>query len=139
MTLAFRRWPQSAAEAKLAPLPAAGLSYRYQAGSVRREGRIVEVIRPVAVTLKEYLHDPPCCVGLTLRWRIESVPAGVAVRLFVDYRLNHAAALRSRHWDRRLSMHFKKQFTYLSSNLRRIQDLRQAAEGNGAKRDLIHF
>lgn len=115
LTLAFRRW-QSLPESSLL-LPPAGCRYEYQAGSVRRIGRIVEIIRPVGLTLKEILHDPPCRVVLTMRWRIEPVASGCIVRLAAEYQLNHAATLRNRHWDRRLTGHFQRQLAFLSRNL----------------------
>lgn len=111
-TLAFRRWISSDAP------PLAGLRYRYQTGSVQRAGRVVEVIRPCGLTLDEVLHDPPCRVRLFMRWRIEPVLAGSAVRLDARYRLNHAASVRFRHWDRRLQLHFGNQLRFLGVNLR---------------------
>ena len=113
-TLAFRRW-QSLPE--WAFLPPAGCRYEYKAGSVLRSGRVVEIIRPVGLTLKEILHDPPCRVVLTMRWRIEPVASGCVVRLAAEYRLNHAAMLRNRHWDRRLTAYFQRQFAFLDRNL----------------------
>ena len=118
-------------------MPTAGSSYRYRAGSVLRQGRIVEVIRPVAVTLKEVLHDPPCRVALTLRWRVDSSPVGCSVRLGAEYRLNHAAVLRTRHWDRRLAAHFGRQFTFLAKRLEWARETEVQARGSSAKRDLI--
>jgi hypothetical protein len=115
-TLGFRRWPASSLEGS-GTWPPTGSRYRCRAGSVLRAGRVVETVRPVGATLKEILHDPPCRVGLTMRWRIEPLPDGCSVRLRVEYRLNHAAVLRARHWDRRLSCHFRKQFTFLARNL----------------------
>jgi len=125
-TLAFRRWAP-VSESAFGSLPLAGHSYRYRAGSVLRQGRVVEVIRPVAVTLKEVLHDPPCRVALTLRWRIDSSPAGCCARLRAEYRLNHAAALRTRHWDQRLEAHLCRQFKFLA---RRLENSRNPANFN---------
>lgn len=115
-TLAFRRWP-TASELDRGFLPPPGYCYRYQAGPVLRVGRVVEVIRPVAVTLKEILHDPPCRVSLTMRWRIDPAPDGSIVRLRAEYRLNHASVLRGRHWDQRLSAYLRRQLTFLTRNL----------------------
>jgi hypothetical protein len=115
-TLAFRRW-QRALVPESDPTPASGHGYRCRTGSVLRSGRVVETIRPVGVTLYEILLDSPCRVVLTMRWRIEPVPAGCVVRLRASYRLNRAAALRARHWDRRLSHHFRNQFRFLARNL----------------------
>jgi hypothetical protein len=115
-TIAFRRWTPDTAS-PFGPMPIAGHRYRHRAASVLRQGRVVEVIRPVAVTLKEVLYDPPCRVALTLRWRVDSSSTGCSVRLRAEYRLNHAAILRSRHWDRRLAAHFRRQFTFLTKRL----------------------
>lgn len=114
-TLAYRRWP-TVGEVDPGCMPPAGCRYRYQAGGVLRVGRVVEIIRPVAVTLKELLHDPPCRVSLTMRWRIDPAPDGSVVRLSIHYRLNHASVLRARHWDRRLSLYFGRQFAFLRRN-----------------------
>jgi hypothetical protein len=129
-TLAFRRWPGITGE-DTGQLPVAGSRYRFKSGSVLRLGRVVEVIRPVAVTLKEVLHDPPCRVGLTLRWRIDSLSGGSVVRLLAEYRLNHAAALRARHWDHRLSLHFGKQFEYVAKNLKALRDCQPSIMAGG--------
>lgn len=119
-TLAFRRWP-IAATGEADGMPQRGFRYRQRFGSVLRAGRVVEVIVPVAVTLKEVLADPPCRVGLKLRWRIEPGYAGCTVRLSVQYRLNHAAWLRRRHWDRRLELHFNNQLRHLARHLDTLQ------------------
>lgn len=133
-TLAFRRWPASAQEGVGAwPMP--GSRYYWQNGAVLRAGRVVETVRPVGATLKEVLHDPPCRVGLTMRWRIEPLSDGCTVRLRVLYRLNHAAVLRARHWDRRLSLHFQRQFIFLAHNLGYAKS---GTAGSAAKRDLLH-
>lgn len=116
LTLAYRRWPEASAPIG-ALIPGAGFKYSHRFGSVRRTGRIVEVIRPVGITLKEVLYDPPCRVGLTLRWRVDSTGAGSAARMRLEYRLNHAAQLRARHWDKRLSAHILRQFRYLARNI----------------------
>jgi hypothetical protein len=115
-TLAFRRW-QPAIEPDSDPTPPTGCRYCCRTGSVLRSGRVVETVRPVGLTLHEVLQDSPCRVALTLRWRIEPVPAGCIVRLCASYRLNRAAALRTRHWDRRLARHFRNQFRFLARNL----------------------
>jgi hypothetical protein len=135
-TIAFRRWAPVTASA-FGALPIAGYSYRYRAGSVLRQGRVVEVIRPVAVTLKEVLHDPPCRVALTLRWRVDSSSTGCSVHLRAEYRLNHAAVLRTRHWDRRLAAHFRRQFTFLAKRLKSSRDAQDLTRESAGKRDLI--
>ena len=96
--------------------------YRCRFGAVLRAGRVVEVIRPVAITLKEILNDPPCRVSLTLRWRIDPGLAGCTVRLRAQYLLNHAALLRARHWDERLARHFRNQSRFLAVNLDRSRN-----------------
>ena len=136
-TLAFRRWkPFVGTDPEHFPM--SGCRYRYRTGSVLRVGRIVETIRPVGITLHEILQDSPCRVVLTMRWRIEPVPSGCVVRLCARYRLNRAAALRGRHWDRRLSRHFRNQFAFLARNLAIHKDLRAAVVETGGKRDLAH-
>jgi hypothetical protein len=135
-TIAFRRWAPLTASV-LGPLPVAGWRYRCQAGSVLRQGRVVEVIRPVAITLKEVLHDPPCRVALTLRWRVDSTATGSCVRLRAEYRLNHAAVLRARHWDHRLATHFQRQFTFLGNGLTSLHNARPASGQPAENRDLV--
>jgi hypothetical protein len=100
---------------------------------VLRIGRIVEVTRPVGITLKEALNDSRCRVVLTFRWRIDPVVDGSSLRLNASYRLNHAAILRRRHWDGRLERHFRNQFAFVAINLDRMHD------NQVAKRDLIHL
>lgn len=117
-TLSFRRWPPALQDGT-GVWPASGTRYCHRHGTVIRAGRIVETVRPLGATLKEILHDPPCRVGLTMRWRIEPLSDGCAVRLRVVYRLNHAAMLRARHWDRRLALHFRTQFGFLARELER--------------------
>jgi uncharacterized protein YndB with AHSA1/START domain len=119
-TLAFRRW---AGESRLPidALPEPGTRYRFQNESVHREGRVVDVIRPVGLTLTETLHDAPCRVSLTLRWRIEPVSDGSLARLQVGYSLNYAASLQGSHWDRRLRQHFARQFPLIATHLQCLQ------------------
>jgi hypothetical protein len=119
-TLAFRRWPVGD-ELLPGAIPRPGFRYRHETRSVERVGRVVDVIRPVGLTLKETLHDPPCRVSLCLRWRIEPLASGSSVRLSARYELNHAAALRGRHWERRLQIHFRNQLRFVGIHLRRLQ------------------
>jgi len=119
-TLAFRRWPREPADAGQG-LPPPGSSYRCQAGNVRRAGRVVEVMRPVGLTLQEVLDDPPCRVSLIMRWRVDPIAAGCRIRLSARYRLNRAATLRAGHWRRRLMAHFRRQLKFLSANLERTR------------------
>ena len=113
-TLAFRRWPNPIDAAN--PAPATGSRYRFRFGSVLREGRVVEVIKPVAITLKEVLYDSPCRVALTMRWRLEPLGSGCTISLRAEYRLNHAAFIRARHWEHRLRAHLGNQFRFLERN-----------------------
>jgi hypothetical protein len=119
-TLAFRRWGLLGNDCDPRAVPSRGCRYSRQAGSTLRTGRVVEIIRPVAITLKEVLDDPPCRVSLIIRWRIEPLDTGCRVRLYAEYRLNRAAMLRPRHWERRLRTHFGNQFGFLATNLHRI-------------------
>jgi hypothetical protein len=137
-TLSFRRWIITA-EPLSGPVPAPGYRYRCQAGSVLRVGRVVDVIRPIGVTLKEVLNDPPCRVSLTMRWRVEPIVSGCSVHLRVRYRLNHAAVLVARHWERRLQLHFRNQLAFLAVNLYRIQEQRSVERPGSEKRDLSHY
>lgn len=118
-TLGFRRWTPAAGRPGF--VPARGIRFRHRVGTVLRAGRIVEVMEPTVITLKEILRDPPCRVGLKMRWRIEPQVTVCFVRLTVRYRLNHAAFFRRRHWDRRLRLHFHRQFSFLAENLKMLQ------------------
>ena len=131
-TLSFRRWGLQQ-ELLSNGLPRPGQAYRHRTGSVLRIGRVVDVTRPVGLTLKEALQDSPCRVLLTLRWRIDPVSTGSSVRLNAVYRLNHAAVLRGRHWDRRLRQHFCNQFRFVAVNLNRMHDK------GCVKRELTHL
>ena len=77
----------------------------------------------------------PCRVSLTMRWRIEPLASGCTVRLGASYRLNHAAILRRHHWDERLRLNFRNQFTFLAVNLSRMQGESQCGAERGVKRD----
>lgn len=136
-TLSFRRWPPVSC-LRTEGIPAQGERYLCQSGTVRRAGRVVEVMRPVGLTLKEVLHDPPCRVSLTLRWRVDPLARGCRVRLGASYRLNHAAVLRAAHWDRRLEENFRRQLAFLALNLERMQDAQTGEFPLPVKRDLSH-
>jgi hypothetical protein len=86
-------------------LPRTGACYEQQRGSVLRRGRVLECIKPVSITLHETLFDPPCCVKLRLRWRLEPLDAGSFLRLDASFDLNGAATLRRRHWSSRIAGH----------------------------------
>lgn len=115
--LAFRRWGAAANACGLDALPKPGCRYERQTTTALRRGRVLEVIRPVSVTLYETLDDPPCRVRLELRWRIHAIDTGTLLRLDLQYRLNHAATIRQRHWKRRLSRHCGRMFDFVRRNL----------------------
>lgn len=119
-TLSFRRWA-SGSEVSLEMAPGPGSRYRSEFGSIARAGRVVEVIRPVAITLKESIQDGPCRVSLTMRWRIDPGLAGCTVRLRAHYDLNQPAMLRARHWEQRMRHNFLNQFAFLAVHLERMQ------------------
>lgn len=99
------RWARPLTLEPVDPLPKAGSRYEQQRGSVLRRGRVLECIRPVSMTLHETLLDPPCCVKLRLRWRLEPLETGSHLRLDASFDLNGAATLRRRHWNSRISGH----------------------------------
>jgi hypothetical protein len=85
--------------------PQPGSHYAQQRGKVLRRGKVLACLKPVSMTLKETLLDPPCCVELRLHWRLEPTDAGACVVLDARYSLNGAAALRRRHWYERIHGH----------------------------------
>jgi len=87
------------------PAPRAGCEYAAQRGKVLRRGKVLECLRPVSLTLKETLLDPPCCVSLRLHWRVEPIEGGSNILLDARYALNGAATLRRRHWHERIQGH----------------------------------
>ncbi len=87
------------------PQPQPGCRYSQQRGQVLRRGTVLACLKPVSMTLKETLLDPPCCVELRLHWRLEPTDAGACVVLDARYSLNGAAALRRRHWHERIHGH----------------------------------
>ncbi|MBN1237935.1 MAG: hypothetical protein JXB36_05510 [Gammaproteobacteria bacterium] len=98
-------------------IPRAGCRYEQQRGSVLRRGRVLECIRPVSITLHETLLDPPCCVRLRLRWRLEPLETGSFLRLDASFDLNGAAALRRRHWNGRIRAHCGRMIAALVARL----------------------
>lgn len=128
-TLAFRRWPVACASGEEVPRP--GQAYRYQTDTALRTGRVLELIRPVAVSLQETLDDPPCRVLLKLKFRIEPVEAGSLVRLDMRYRLDKAAQLRPRHWHRRLYGHARRTLGFVRAELERQQTTAAASSNSG--------
>lgn len=87
------------------PQPQPGCRYSQQRGQVLRRGKVLACLKPVSMTLKETLLDPPCCVELRLHWRLEPTDLGACVVLDARYSLNGAAALRRRHWYERIHGH----------------------------------
>lgn len=116
-SLALRRWGAGSVGDDLDALPRAGCRYVRQTSTALRTGRVLEVIRPVSITLYETLDDPPCRVRLELRWRLHPTDAGSLLRLDLQYRLNHAATLRQRHWHGQLARHCGKLFRFVRRNL----------------------
>ena len=98
------RWGASSC-LELSQLPLVGCVYVQQRGKVLRRGKVVECLRPVAITLQETLLDPPCCVKLRLRWRLEPLDCASFARLDVRYSLNGAASIRAKHWRSRIDRH----------------------------------
>lgn len=115
--LALRRWDPAVRTTAELVLPKAGTRYARQTTTAFREGRVVEVIRPVSVTLQETLNDPPCHVSLKQRWRIDTVSGQTVLRLVLEYRLNQAATFRQPHWRRRLSLHSRKMLELVGREL----------------------
>jgi hypothetical protein len=95
--LAEQRWA-NAQEPGLAVTPRVDLRYTWRRGNRLRSGRIVECLRPVALTLSEVLLDPPSHVQLRLRYRLEPSNRGAILQHEAGYALNGAAALRKRYW-----------------------------------------
>jgi hypothetical protein len=123
--LARGRWAGAVAhglrvQSGLPPDP--GESYEAQRGTVLRRGRVLECLRPVAITLEETLHDPPCRVTLMLRWRLEPMDDGALTRLEARYVLRGAAPLRRRHWDGRIRAHCERMLAALQAGVRTILD-----------------
>jgi hypothetical protein len=111
------RWTRKLHLGPAEELPKAGSSYEQQRGSVLRRGRVLECIKPVSITLHETLFDPPCCVKLKLRWRLEPVESGSFLRLDTSFDLNGAASLRRRHWNSRIDGHCGRMIASLRSSL----------------------
>jgi len=97
--------------------PKVGCRYARQRKSVLRRGRVLEIIRPVSLTLYETLHDPPCRVRLQLRWRLYSMEAGSLLHLALRYELNGAASLRQGHWHARLQAHCARMLEGVAADL----------------------
>lgn len=133
--LAKRRWGVALPGSDAVPVPKVGCRYVNQRNGVLRRGRVIECLRPVGLTLYETLLDVPCRVRLQLVWRLEPVAEGSSVRLLVRYRLNGAAALRSRHWARQIDAHCTRMLASVQSRLNARQRSQGAAAGvNGHNR-----
>ncbi len=117
--LARRRWGALVPDG--VTVPKAGLRYRRQTARSLRTGCVLEVFRPVSITMRETLEDPPCRVTLKLRWRIHPLDKGSLLRLDMQCRFNHAANLRRRHWRLQLDEHTRRVFSRVRSELERQQ------------------
>jgi hypothetical protein len=115
--MAKHRWGGAVAPGEDPPVAKVGCRYERQSRSVLRRGRVLEVIRPVSLTLYETLHDPPCRVRLQLRWRIHPVDSASLLRLSLRYQLNGAATLRQRHWNARLHAHCERMLAFVAADL----------------------
>lgn len=111
-------------------MPRPGWRYEQQRGSVLRRGRVLECLRPVSITLHETLFDPPCCVRLRLRWRLEPLEDGSHLRLDASFDLNGAASLRRRHWNAQIGAHCRRMLDALAAWLQE-RDRRVAAQDSG--------
>jgi hypothetical protein len=130
--LGKHRWAVTGQHGEPDVLPKAGCRYARTRKSVLRRGRVLEVIRPVSLTLYETLYDPPCRVRLQLRWRVHSLCSESLLHLALSYQLNGAAAIRSRHWHVRLDEHCARMLKFVAVELARS---RQAAVTCAASRD----
>ena len=119
--LGKHRWAVTGHGDEADALPKAGCRYARTRKSVLRRGRVLEIIRPVSLTLYETLYDPPCRVRLQLRWRIHSLDTGSLLHLVLSYQLNGAAALRARHWHGRLHEHCARMLKFVAAELARSQ------------------
>lgn len=127
--LASRRWAQGPRLELAGPVPRVGCRYASRRNGVLRRGRVMECLRPVALTLYESLVDSPCCVRLQLRWRVEPVSGGSSLRLLVRYQLNAAAALRRRHWSRQIEAHCQRMLARVGAQLDAPAAVQPAASG----------
>lgn len=85
--------------------PEVGTRYLWRCGNLLRSGRVVECLRPVALTLSEVLLDPPYQVQLRLRCRLEPAALGCVLQLDASYQMNGAACLKKRHWHAEIRHH----------------------------------
>lgn len=127
------RWDTTTLPERGLPLPSAGCAYARTRGTVLRRGKVVEVLRPVALTLQETLLDPPCCVSLRLRWRLEPLEEGSLVRLDARYTLNGAAALRARHWRGRIDLHCERLLDAMRTHVARLTEAQDSGTSGHSK------
>jgi hypothetical protein len=125
--LAKHRWGVLGQGDEVDVQPKVGCRYARQSKSVLRRGRVLEVIRPVSLTLYETLYDPPCRVRLQLRWRLHPLDDGSLLHLALSYQLNGAAALRGRHWDVHLHAHCLRMLKFVAADLERARKARAPA------------
>jgi len=118
LALGRHRWAEGARHETHQLVPRMGCRYMNQRGSVLRRGRVLECLRPVSLTFYETLFDPPCRVRLKFRWRLDATDAGCRLRLEVQYELNRAATLRSRHWYRQIHAHCGRMLGFVGRRLR---------------------
>jgi hypothetical protein len=103
-----RRWRASAELLKALSSPLKGVEYAWRRGSLLRCGRVLESLPPVALTLQETLHDPPCRVTLRLRCRLEPIESGAALRLEARYDCNGPASLNACGWSKQIRAHCER-------------------------------
>ena len=113
------RWREQSALLDPQGLPVVGCLYVQRRGSVLRRGKVVECLRPVLLTLQETLLDPPCCVNLRLRWRLEPLESESLALLDARYTLNGAATIRARHWRGRIEAHCRRMLEATRAELER--------------------
>jgi hypothetical protein len=130
--LGKHRWAMTGGLGDADALPRAGCRYARNRKSVLRQGRVLEVIRPVSFTLHETLYDPPCRVRLQLRFRIHALARESMLHLVLSYQLNGAASMRSRHWHGRLHEHCARMLRFVAAELARS---RQPATTCSTSRD----
>ena len=121
--LGRRRWEEGSTDGDLLTLPRPGCRYARQTATVLRRGRVLDLIRPVSITLYETLYDPPCRVRLQLRWHVVPTESGSLLRLNLTYQLSQAARLRRGHWQRQLNAYIRRVFERVRADLARKQSV----------------
>jgi hypothetical protein len=115
--LAKGRWDKDLVLETEPALPRPGLRYEQRRPTVLRQGRVVECIPPVSITLAETLFDPPCRVQLRLRFRVEPVERVSLLRVDASFDFEGAASLRRRHWNARIDAYCTRLLSSLESVL----------------------